>query len=419
MGYFASVLTLRAQLAVTFGLLIGAFVLVRFLSRWTLVSRRGLAIRQALRRREAILAEDDADVPSLDEVKSQAVDIVEVEAQTTQLFKLLVYLGVIFGLWGIWSTTLTALEFLDGVRLWGGGTTEIGKVEAVPFVSGGTEEGVVSVPEKFVSLQDLLVALVVFGLTFVAARNIPGLLSLTVFDRIQLGPGGNFALTTTLRYLIVLVGVVIGLQMLGITWGKVQWLAAAITLGIGFGLQEIFANFVAGIILLFERPIRLGDTVTIGSESGKVSQIQIRATTIKQFDGKELLVPNRELITGQLVNWTLRDTKQRFELVVGLAYGSDTKLAEKILKEILEGHPEVIRDPGPQVLFSAFGASTLDFQIRGFVDSPGELLSTKSELHFQIDEAFREAGLEMAFPQQDVHVKSFPDGMGLSSGSES
>ncbi len=429
LGYFESVLTLRDQAGATGGLLTLAFIVVRFLTRWTLVSRRRLAIAQALRRREAAMlarekgeeGDPDGILPSLEEVKTEAVDVVEVEEQTTKLLKLSVYATVFFGLWGIWESTLPALSILDKVELWRTAPSAVLSDEAatpvlpgLPAVSGtdggGVEPSKILLDDGRVTLQDLLLTFVFFALTFVAARNIPGLLSLTLFNRIKLGPGGNFALTTTVRYIIVLTGIVLALGQIGITWGKVQWLAAAVSLGIGFGLQEIFANFVAGIILLFERPIRLGDIVTVGNISGSVTEIKIRATTIKQFNNRELLVPNKEFITSQLVNWTLNDSILRLEIQVGIAYGSDTAKARSILEKLLKDHPNIMDDPGPSVFFMGFGASTLDFEARGFVPSADFLMGTKSELHYQIDDAFREAGIEIAFPQQDIHVRSFPQG---------
>lgn len=429
LGYFESVLTLRDQAGATGGLLTLAFIVVRFLTRWTLVSRRRLAIAQALRRREAAMlarekgeeGDSDGNLPSLEEVKAEAVDVVEVEEQTTKLLKLSVYATVFFGLWGIWESTLPALSILDKVELWRSAPAAVLSDEAaspvlpgLPSMSGtegeggGVEPSKILVDDGRVTLQDLLLTFVFFALTFMAARNIPGLLSLTLFNRIKLGPGGNFALTTTVRYIIVLTGIVLALGQIGITWGKVQWLAAAVSLGIGFGLQEIFANFVAGIILLFERPIRLGDIVTVGNISGSVTEIKIRATTIKQFNNRELLVPNKEFITSQLVNWTLNDSILRLEIQVGIAYGSDTEKARSILEKLLKDHPNIMDDPGPSVFFMGFGASTLDFEARGFVPSADFLMGTKSELHYQIDNAFREAGIEIAFPQQDIHVRSFP-----------
>ena len=129
---------------------------------------------------------------------------------------------------------------------------------------------------------------------------------MVILQRLSFDAGSRFAVTTVVRYVIVVVGVVVTFGQLGIGWSKVQWLVAAVTVGLGFGLQEIFANFVSGLIILFERPIRVGDIVTIGGFSGRVTQIRIRATTIRQWDRKELVVPNKEFITGQLINWSLR-----------------------------------------------------------------------------------------------------------------
>lgn len=454
LGYLASVLTLRSHVIDTFQIVLLAFLLVRFFGRWILVSRRRLAITQALQRREVALAERerdaegggasdrDSELPSLEEVKAQAVDVVEVEVQTTQLVRLAVIFAAFFAVWGVWANTMPALRVLDRVALWGASTSDAeapsSPVKMIPGLGAGSSGGESSeetveksedlpegargaitgkLPELVkpssdsVTLQDLFLAILLAVGTISAAKNIPGLLSLTVFNRLKLGPGGNFALTTTARYLIVLIGLVLAFGKIGITWGKVQWLAAAVTLGIGFGLQEIFANFVAGIIMLFERPVRLGDVVTVGEVSGKVTQINIRATTIQQFNNRELLVPNREFITNQLVNWTLRDTVLRFDLMVGIAYGSDTRKAEEILNKILADHPKVLSEPSPDVLFFAFGASTLDFKVRGFVESVDDFIKTQSEVHFLIDDAFREAGIEIAFPQQDIHIRSLPSEM--------
>ncbi|MBK1832650.1 mechanosensitive ion channel domain-containing protein [Roseibacillus ishigakijimensis] len=444
-GFFASVLTLRAQVVATAGVLLAAFLVIRFFMRWILVSRRRLAISQALQRREAILAErskgkegegsKETEVPSLEEVKAQAVNVVEVEEQTNKLVRFCVYFSVIFAIWSIWASSLKALSILDQVPVVPG-QEQIGHNEKegspssptdwVPGVSAPVAEesakgepplgDLVGVPDDFVSWQDVLLSAFFFFLTFIAARNIPGLLSLSVFNRLNLGPGGNFAFTTVVRYFIVFVGVFVGLAKIGITWDKVQWLAAAITLGIGFGLQEIFANFVAGLILLFERPIRLGDIVTVGEVSGKVTEIRMRATTIQQFNNRELVVPNKDFITNQLNNWTLRDTVLRFEIPVGIAYGSDTRLAKQLLEEILENHPYVLADPAPAVVFNAFGESTLDFLIRAYVGEVGHLVDTQSELHFQIDDAFRAAGVEIAFPQQDLNLRTLPEGLVLQAG---
>jgi potassium efflux system protein len=183
---------------------------------------------------------------------------------------------------------------------------------------------------------------------------------------------------------------------------------AALGVGIGFGLQEIVAHFTSGLIILFERPIRVGDAVTVGDVSGMVSKIRIRATSITGWDRKELIVPNKEFITGRLVNWTLSDTVIRVEIPVGIAYGSDTEKATELLLQVARSHPKVLKEPAPVVLFLAFGSSSLDFELRAYTNFES-VLSLRHDLHMAVDKAFREAGIEIAFPQQDLHIRSLED----------
>jgi len=216
---------------------------------------------------------------------------------------------------------------------------------------------------------------------------------------------------TSARYVITIVGIVTVFNVIGVGWSNVQWLVAAVSVGLGFGLQEIFANFVSGLMLLFERPIRIGDTVTIGNITGTVTRIQIRATTITDWDRKELVIPNKEFITGQVVNWTLSDPMQRIVTTVGVAYGSDTDLVEKLLYQVAREEPNVLAEPEPRVYFRGFGESTLDFELRAFISHIDLLVRTKHQLHKAIDQAFRTAGIEIAFPQRDLHVRSLPPGL--------
>ena len=196
-----------------------------------------------------------------------------------------------------------------------------------------------------------------------AVKNIPGFLDLTILNRVDLDQGMSYAITTVARYIIALVGLLLAFGALGVTWSKVQWLAAAMTVGIGFGLQEIFANFVSGLIILFERPIRLGDIVTVGDVSGSVTRINIRATTVTDWDRREFVIPNKEFITGKLLNWTLTDPITRVVVPVGIAYGSDTALAEKLLLKLAAENPHVMKDPAPRAVFTGFGDSSLDFKL--------------------------------------------------------
>ena len=432
LGYISSVRTLRIQTVTTIWVILAGLFIATVLTRWILVSRRRLARNQAVKifkaanaaKKKKDKAEDGSTVISQKEIEANAVDVVVVEEQTTRLLRVGTLVALTIVVAEIWSGSLPALSFLDSFTIWplhqtaiaesaapilditstltGGGASSASSTDTAAASSTGT-------PHR-ISLQDLLASGLALILTVIAARNIPGLLELTVLRRLTLSPGGNYAVTTVLRYLIVAFGTLTTFGLIGITWGSVQWLAAAVTLGIGFGLQEIFANFVAGIILLFERPMRLGDVVTVGDISGVVRKIQIRATTIQQFNNRELIVPNKEFITGQLVNWTLTDNRQRFDFTVGVAYGSDTVLADKILKKILADHPKVLNEPAPEVFFTSFGDSTLDFQIRAFVLEYAHFLIVQSELHFEIDKRFREADIEIAFPQRDIHIRSIPEG---------
>ena len=174
----------------------------------------------------------------------------------------------------------------------------------------------------------------ILATTVIAAKNIPGLLEMAVLQHLPLDAGARYAVATVSRYVITLVGVLVCFGELGVGWSKVQWLVAGMGVGLGFGLQEIFANFISGLIILFERPVRVGDVVTIDDISGVVSRIRIRATTITDWDRKELIIPNKEFITGRVLNWTLSDKVNRVVVNVDVAYGSDTQRATEILLKL-------------------------------------------------------------------------------------
>jgi potassium efflux system protein len=335
-----------------------------------------MALDRVRRRREAAEsgegAEAEQPAPAEPEVSLRAIS-----EQTRSLVTNLSGVLLVVGLWLVWRDMLPALGVFSEWPVW-----------------------------QNVTLGNVGRALIVVIITYVAARNVPGLLEITVLQRLPLDSGLRFAIAAISRYLISIVGVVVAFQAIGIGWDKVQWLAAAVTVGLGFGLQEIFANFVSGLIVLLERPMRVGDTVTVGDTTGTVTRIRMRATTITDWDRKELIVPNREFVTGRLVNWTLSDRVLRLVIPVGIAYGSDTGLAEKLLLRVAAGHPQVLKDPEPTAFFMGFGESSLDFELRVFLPSVDVRLETTSDLHLAIDRAFREAGIEIAFPQRDVHIRS-------------
>jgi potassium efflux system protein len=258
--------------------------------------------------------------------------------------------------------------------------------------------------------QLLLFALAVY-FTYVGARDLPALVELTLLKRLPFDPAARYALTSVSRYLLIAAGVTTAFSAIGIAWGQVQWLVAAMGVGLGFGLQEIFANFVSGVILLFEQPIRVGDVVTIGDKTGQVNRIRIRATTLVDWDRKEYVIPNKDLVTGSLLNWTLSDQTNRVVINVGVAYGSDTELACQLLLEAAREQPAVLADPEPVATFDGFGEGDLKLVLRCFLPNLDNRLATIHALHTAIHRKFADAGLEIPFPQRDIHIRSVPRGL--------
>jgi potassium efflux system protein len=292
-----------------------------------------------------------------------------------------------FFLWAIWVPVLPALKLAGGVPLWTYMTEVDGVKQSVP-----------------ITLAHLVTSLVTVGLTVAAVRNLPGVLELLLLNRLPLDTGARYALHTLLRYAITAIGILVAFGALGLRWSSIQWLVAALSVGLGFGLQEIVANFICGLIILFERPFRVGDVVTIGDQTGKVTRIQIRATTVTDWDRRELIVPNKEFITGKLINWSLSDPITRVVIPVGVAYGSDTQATEKLLLKIARENLIVLSQPEPSALFLGFGDNSLNFELRVFVGGLDNRLSVTHHLHLAIEREFRKAGINIAFPQRDIHL---------------
>jgi potassium efflux system protein len=257
-----------------------------------------------------------------------------------------------------------------------------------------------------VSLADVGIALIILLLAAVAVKNVPALLEILLLSRTGLSSGSRYAIKTLAGYSVVAVAAVVAFGTLGLSWGQVQWLVAALGVGIGFGLQEIVANFISGLIILFERPVRVGDIVTVGDTDGVVTKIRIRATTIRNWDRKELLVPNKEFITGRLLNWSLSDQMTRVVVIVGVAYGSDVERALSLMREAAQENEQVLDDPEPILSFEGFGDNSLTLILRAYLSSVDYRIATITDLHKAINRKFAEAGIVIAFPQRDVHLSA-------------
>ncbi len=398
-GYvYSTAIVLDAQFA-SVGVFIAVAVLHGLLARWFSLGERRLALRRLEQKREAE-AQALADGTTPDESGGEAipVDVDEdlaldkVNVQTRRLLRAVRLVMLAAGLVWVWADVLPAFARLDEVVLWS--------------IAQATADGVdTSVP---ITLMAALLGVLALALTVVAARNLPGLLEIGLLSRVNMDAGSRYAITNVLRYAIVMVGIVAGLGLLGLRWGQLQWLAAALTVGLGFGLQEIFANFVSGLILLFERPFRVGDVITVNNLDGTVTRIRTRATTILDFDNKEIVVPNKSFITGQLVNWTLSDETTRIVVKVGVDYGTDPNLVHRLLMQAASENPRVLQTPPPRSWLLEFGANSLDFELRVFVGGIIDRLNVRNELNVRLVELFAENDVGFAFPQLDVHVRDLP-----------
>lgn len=392
-GYYdsAAQLQMRLALSLTIGLI--ALIAYAVIMREVLVARRRLEVLRGQERRriarEAALAEDIAVGDAAPNVADETViDVASISQQTRTLLRMLTLLGLGVGLWLVWRELLPALSLLDQVALWTQTIAAEGGAKVVP-----------------VTLFNLLVGMAIGAITFIAAHNLPGLLEFTLLQRLSIAPGTRYAITAISRYCIVTFGLVVAFESVGVDWSQLQWIVAALGVGVGFGLQEIVANFISGLIILFERPVRVGDTVTIGDLDGTVSRIQIRATSITDWDNKEIIVPNKQLITEKVVNWTLTESITRLVLKVGIAYGSDTDKAQEVMMEAVKANPLSLAVPPPSVLFLGFGDSSLDFEIRVFVALPAHRLRLLHELHTAIYQGLAANKIEIPFPQRDLHLK--------------
>ncbi len=261
-----------------------------------------------------------------------------------------------------------------------------------------------------VTFGDFFAFFIILWASWVLARFVSFVLQEEIFPRLRVKQGVPFALTTFTRYAIIAIGFVAAISILGLPLDRVTIVLSALGVGIGFGLQNLVNNVVSGFVLLTEQPIRLRDKVQIDDVLGHVSHIGIRASTISTFDGAEVIVPNGDLISERVVNWTLSAPQQRVTIPVGIAYGTDPDQVLGILRKVADAHDKVFKAPAPLALFRGFGESSLDFELRVFMN-PSDVLEVPSDLVVAINEALKEAGIEIPFPQRDLHVRGVPEGL--------
>ncbi len=264
------------------------------------------------------------------------------------------------------------------------------------------------------AIGDLLVLLLALLISILTARLVRVLLAEDVFPRFQVASGAGEAISRLIYYGLVTAGILFALAASGVELTKLTLVISALGVGIGFGLQGIVNNFVSGLILSFERPIQVGDTIVAGALTGRVTQIGLRATRIRTFEGAEVIVPNADLISSNVVNWTLSDRTRRLDLPVQVAYGSDLERVREVLKQVAAEHPAVAAAPAPDVLFQGYRDNSLELWLRLWLPESGDWPAVRSQLYYAIDAALRDAGIEVPFPQRVVHLRDDRDGGGVS-----
>lgn len=318
---------------------------------------------------------------------------VQMSRQMLVLLRTLVVVCGLTGLAAIWNDVLPAVVHAERWTLWETVATQ----QVADVGKDGNSSGVRTVLRLDpVTAVDVGLALLICGVTLIAARNIPALVEILFLERLPLDVGGRFAVTILVRYSLFVLGISLACGRINIGWRDIQWLIAAASVGLGFGLQDIFANFVSGIILLFERPIRVGDVITIGDTTGTVSQIRFRSTTILDHDRRELVVPNKDLITGKLLNWTLTDQINRIKLRVAVSNDADPNQIRQLLQEIALAHPIVLKDPSPTATLEELGANSLIFQLKAFLPSLDDRSKVIHELHSTIHTRLHANGIGTA-----------------------
>ena len=379
MGYYYTALQLQEKLLITLMLLASTFLLQAIVIRSLQVAAKRLAFARALSKRAA--QKDDND--DNDNYEEPTLDIQTVNQHSLRLINTGLLISFCIALYWVWQDVFTLFSYLENFRLWENIHTTHGQL--IP-----------------VTVNDLLIAVLILAASFILARNLPGFLEVLLLSKMQLRPGSSYATTTLLSYVISGLGFSLSLSMLGVSWDKVQWLIAALGVGLGFGLQEIFANFVSGLIILFERPVRIGDTVTIAELSGTVSRIRMRATTITDWDHKEIIIPNKMFISEKLINWSLSDSVIRTAVSVGVEHNSNLELVKQCMLQAATENTQVLRDPHPSVILVGQDENALHHELRIHIGAIEDRFTVCDSLLRRIHELFARENIYLARNKLDI-----------------
>ncbi len=279
-------------------------------------------------------------------------------------------------------------------------------LEVMALLNGILDFTIFKVAETNVTVRSLITFAMVTSAFAVSARILRNVLMTKFFARLRIEKGTRYSLSRIVQYFVLFIGIVVAFQFIGIDLSGLLVIFGFLSVGIGFGLQNITSNFISGLILLFERHIRVGDRVTVGNTEGDVTEINIRSTTVRSLRNISIIVPNSEFISGTVVNWSHSDPKVRLDIAVGVSYDSDLDTVLRSLQEVAEECPEVLRKPPPEVLLEEFADSSWNMNLRVWINDPKRNRYVRSDLNCAIVRKFRENNIEIPFPQRDFHVRS-------------
>lgn len=409
LGYLATAQALLARVEGSVAIWFVLLILYHIIRRWMLIQRRRIEFDRARQRRAERLAnrargghEDEAPGHLSDNsetIDEPVIDLDTISAQSLRLVRSLLALIALFSLILLWSELHSAFAFLENIPLWD-------TASSIQGVEG----------EQNVTLGSVLIAILVLIITLQLVRNMPALLELVLLQHISLTPGTGYAITTLTKYLLMVIGVMTGFSMLGIDWAKLQWLVAAMGLGLGFGLQEIFANFISGLIILFEKPIRIGDTVTIRNLTGAISRINTRATTITDWDRKEIIVPNKAFITEQFINWSLSDAYTRVVLNIPAPAHVTSAVVTELLLAAANRCSYVLKTPAAEAFLVDLQQGVQLFELRIYAAEIGHRMPLRHDIHQQILQSFSEHNIELPYPPVQVRMEHVGKTNAVSSG---
>lgn len=352
-----------------------------FAYRFVAISARRLAYRRLQDKRRKLREQ----VLENGTKEDEAIKLSVVNQQIYRVTDLIGWVVLFASLYVIWSDLISVAYYLDGVILWE--SNEGNQVESV-------------------TLLNLMRASLYVVITYVLIKNIAGILEVTVFSKMPLSKGTPQTIITMLTYIIVTFGSVSAFSALGISWTKIQWIFTALSVGLGFGVREIFGSFVSGSILLFERPIRVGDKVTVGQYTGIITKIRLRSTTLLNSDHMEVVLPNQAFVTDRFINWTLNNTITRLQIFFKVSYDTDLDLMQRLLLQAVNEAPKVLSEPKVEINMLHFGDNALEHELVVFVGELGDRIETMNFLQYRINQLFRENGIRFALNQLDVHLHS-------------